>query len=39
MKKLLVSDWLRAVQLKNNTIAKTVITVQTVQITDQNSGI
>ena len=34
MKKLLDSDWLRAVQLKSNTSAKTVIPVQ---ITNQNS--
>ena len=34
MRKLLDSDWLRAVQLKSNTSAKSVIPVQ---ITNQNS--
>ena len=34
MKKLLDSDWLRAVQLNSNTSAKSVIPVQ---ITNQNS--
>ena len=36
MKKLLDSDWLRAVQFKCNTTAKSEITVQ---ITQSNSGL
>ena len=36
MKKLLDSDWLRAVQFKCNTGAKSVTPVQ---ITDRNSGL
>ena len=43
MKKLLNSDWLRAVQLKSKTSAKSVITsarcVTPVQITNQNSWV
>ena len=39
MKKLLDSDWLRAVQFKCNTSAKSVTPVQKVQITHRNSGL